>query len=233
MTVAPAAEQGGPGRLHRLAGDGDGDGAVDDVGGELACGQDLPLGVAPQVHAEGGVEHVAVDHGRVLVGGRFPERDRDGRPPVRHGQQRGAGQPAVRREVVRGGHGQVVPVLGEVGPDREPVALAGGQRARGGLVHAIAIWSSAQKLISSSALCECGGPPAGKVRPVASVQLVTQHPGQQFVLVAPVVRLAAEIAPGNCAGIARARPMRDSSVLHSAPPSGRWTEKSAFRFRDA
>jgi len=52
-------EQGGAGRLHRLAGDD----AVDDVRGELPRRQHAALGVAPRGQAEELVEHAAVDHG--------------------------------------------------------------------------------------------------------------------------------------------------------------------------
>jgi hypothetical protein len=53
----------------------------------------------------------------------------------------------------------------------------GGRAAHGATAAETAVpaavrWSSAQKLISSSSLSICGGMPARRVRPVASVQLV-------------------------------------------------------------
>ena len=128
-------------------------------GGEVRFGQ--PVGGAVLEHQRGGqlgqclriaavarpVRAPRQERGRDLGLGRYgvaklqadvPERDRDGRPPAGRGQQRGAGHPAARRVVPRGVDGQVVTVLGEVGADREPVTLAGGQRAGRGLAHRIA-----------------------------------------------------------------------------------------------
>jgi hypothetical protein len=56
------------------------------------------------------------------------QRDRPGGPPPGGGQQRGPGHPAAGRVAGGRGHGQVVTVLLQVGPDPQPVALARGQR---------------------------------------------------------------------------------------------------------
>src|SRR5260370_25435281 len=56
-----------------------------------------------------------------------------------------------------------------------------------------------------------------------------EHPGQQLVLAGVADGPAEKSASGICARIARVMCARDSSVFHNAPPSGRWTEKSARR----
>ena len=67
-------------------------------------------------------------------------------------------------------------MLLKIGPDPQPVPLAGGKRA--GCRHpaparpGVAILSSAQKVISSSSVRDCGATPARRVRPLVRLQLV-------------------------------------------------------------
>ena len=106
----------------------------------------------------------------------FPQREGRGGLPSRGGEQRGPGDPAAGRVACGRVDGQVVAVLGEVGPDPQPVPLAGGKRA--GRCHpaparpGVAIMSSAQNVISSSSVRDCGATPARRVRPLVRLQLV-------------------------------------------------------------
>jgi len=109
------------------------------------------------------------------LGGEFqrdvPQRDgHRGLPPGR-GEQRGPGHPAVGGVVPGRVARQLVPVRPEEGAHPQPVLLAAGQRS-GSRHQGTAMWSSAQKLISSSSVRDCGATPARRVRPVARLQLV-------------------------------------------------------------
>jgi hypothetical protein len=102
---------------------------------------------------------------------------------------------------------------------------------------ALAIRSSAQKLIRSSSLSDRGEMPAGK-GPAGGQRPVRDEDRRQDI-VATIGRLSsglpasgrlrAGITLGNSGGIPRAERAQDSSVVHASSPSRRWRGRAVRR----